>query len=173
MQTARSVFVHMLVQCLQRTAWQSISLQRLGWWKTPSSSALTHYSLSEYRLVIPPSSHRHTVLKTKSVSPYSSLFFTPWALSLDMVSWKTALYMRQPKRFKSGTAAAVQGTILTSCSHLHCKVQHSASSGQPVIILGLSCGFFTSVSFRNGHPRQQKPLAWTVNVGIPGWRPWQ
>lgn len=116
------------VHCLQRSAWHSMSLQRLQWWKISTFFALTGRSPSAHRLIRPSSSHRHTVLKTRSMSPY------PWSLFGYFASTrplKIALFMDQPDPFKSGAAASAQKRTLTLCSSsLHSQVLRIASGGQ-------------------------------------------
>lgn len=79
------------------------------------------------RLIRPSSSHRHTVLITRSMSPY------PWSLFgyfASTRSLKIALLMDQPDPFKSGAAASAQKRALTLCSSLHSQVLRIASAGQ-------------------------------------------
>lgn len=104
-----------------------MSLQRLRWWKTPTLFALTGCSSSAYRLIRPSSSHRHTVLIARSMSPYPWSLFGYFALTRSL---KIALFMDQSEQFKPGAAASAQKRTLMSCSPLHSQVLHIASGGQ-------------------------------------------
>lgn len=104
-----------------------MSLQRLRWWKTPTFFALTGRSPSAYRLIRPSSSQRHTVLITRSMSPYPWLLFGYFALTRSL---KIALFIDQAWTIQARAAASAQKRAFTSCSPLHSQVLRIASAGQ-------------------------------------------
>lgn len=142
------------VQCLQRTAWHSMSLQRLRWWKTPTSFALTGCSPSVYRLIRPSSPHRHTWVLIHG----PSLGTLPWhGLSRLLQSWINLNHSSQ------GQQLQLRREHSRPCS-LNSQALRLSSGGQ-------QGPFWLFVVFP--HSSTPDSRAGVVNVGIPGWRSWQ